>query len=311
MQFIILYRYRLSWTIVIITLRIKVAAEILHVLPNNPTNVSCPSQPCATLSQYLLDNNGTLPVASNVEYHFLPGEHHINNTTILHNLSNFSFSGISNKFVGLICCSKLYIYNSKNVTITSIDFMQCAIPENQIYEDEFNFIMLSSCSYCKLENAIFISYGIKAYNIFGQSHLSNIRIFTIASRKNELHYGVSLKYNKWPQNNYTINTFIINNISIAGEGSAGIEIWLHQTDYNINIIISDSYFTRMDQQVLVAYSDAKSTRNTLLIANCTFKLNSGFAIELESMISITMSNFNMLIIIGNCSFYTMITVGSL
>ena len=31
---------------------------------------------CATLSQCLLDN-GTLPVVSNVEYHFLPGDHHV------------------------------------------------------------------------------------------------------------------------------------------------------------------------------------------------------------------------------------------
>ena len=53
-------------------------AGVLHVLPDNSsTNASCPSQqPCATLSQYLLDN-GTLPVVSNVEYHFLPGEHHV------------------------------------------------------------------------------------------------------------------------------------------------------------------------------------------------------------------------------------------
>ena len=55
---------------------ISTATEVLYVLPDNSTNVSCPSQPCATLSQYLLDN-GTLPVVSNVEYHFLPGEHHI------------------------------------------------------------------------------------------------------------------------------------------------------------------------------------------------------------------------------------------
>ena len=55
---------------------ISTATEVLYALPDNSTNVSCPSQPCATLSQYLLDN-GTLPVVSNVEYHFLPGEHHI------------------------------------------------------------------------------------------------------------------------------------------------------------------------------------------------------------------------------------------
>ena len=29
--------------------------EMLYVLPDNPTNVSCPSEPCATLSQYLMN----------------------------------------------------------------------------------------------------------------------------------------------------------------------------------------------------------------------------------------------------------------
>ena len=54
---------------------ISIASQILYVLPDNSTNAAgCPSQPCDTLSQYLLDN-GTLPFVSNVEYHFLPGEH--------------------------------------------------------------------------------------------------------------------------------------------------------------------------------------------------------------------------------------------
>ena len=40
--------------------------EVFYVLPDISTNaVSCPSQPCAALSQYVLDN-GTLPVVSNV-----------------------------------------------------------------------------------------------------------------------------------------------------------------------------------------------------------------------------------------------------
>ena len=51
------------------------AIKILYVLPDNVSDVNCPSQPCATLDQYLLDN-GSLSVLSDVEYYFLPGEHH-------------------------------------------------------------------------------------------------------------------------------------------------------------------------------------------------------------------------------------------
>ena len=68
---------------------ISTAIEILYVLPDNSTNVICPSQPCAaTLNQYWSDN-GTLPVVSNVEYNFLSGEHHIPTNMILQNLQNF------------------------------------------------------------------------------------------------------------------------------------------------------------------------------------------------------------------------------
>ena len=73
---------------------ISTATEILHVVPDVSANVSCSfyDQPCATLSQYLLDN-GSLPVVSNVEYYFLPGEHHVPANMILQNLHNFSIIG--------------------------------------------------------------------------------------------------------------------------------------------------------------------------------------------------------------------------
>ena len=68
------------------------ATKILYVLPDNVSDVNCPSQPCATLGQYLLDN-GSLPVLSNVEYYFLPGEHHVINVIKMEVL-NLSLIGI-------------------------------------------------------------------------------------------------------------------------------------------------------------------------------------------------------------------------
>ena len=65
------------------------ATRILYILPDNVSEVNCPSQPCATLVQYLLDN-GSLPVLSNVEYHFLPGEHHVVDAIYMEGAINFS-----------------------------------------------------------------------------------------------------------------------------------------------------------------------------------------------------------------------------
>ena len=106
---------------------ISIVAEVLYVSPDNSTNDSCPFQLCATLSQHLLDN-GTLPVVSNVEYHFLPGEHHVPANMTLRNLHNFSIIGIVNNSsspVELVGCSHSYIIriiNSYSVTIANVIF---------------------------------------------------------------------------------------------------------------------------------------------------------------------------------------------
>ena len=94
---------------------ISVAVEIMYVLPDDRTNVSCPIQPCATLSQYFKDKD-TLPVLSNIEYHFLPGEHHVPANMELQNLSNFSIIGTVSKpsplaVLVLLDCSQSYIIN--------------------------------------------------------------------------------------------------------------------------------------------------------------------------------------------------------
>ena len=95
---------------------ISAATDILYVSPDSSTNASCPpSQPCATLSQYLLDD-GTLPVVSNVEYHFLPGEHHVPANMMLQNLYNFSIIGTVNNSsspVVLVGCSQSDIIKIK------------------------------------------------------------------------------------------------------------------------------------------------------------------------------------------------------
>ena len=83
------------------------------VLPESSVNTTnCPSQPCTTLYQHLL-NNGTLPVTSNVEYHFLPGEHYIPTNMVLQNLYNFSIIGNVNRTLSavLVGCSHALVCN--------------------------------------------------------------------------------------------------------------------------------------------------------------------------------------------------------
>ena len=117
----------MAWHTILILLAnkawISTATEVLYALPDILTNaVSCPSQHCA---QHVFDN-GTLPVVSNVEYHLLPGEHHVPANMTLQNLHNFSMIGTVSKpsplaILVLADCSQSYIINiidSYNVTVT-------------------------------------------------------------------------------------------------------------------------------------------------------------------------------------------------
>jgi len=111
------------------------ASNVIYVLPSNSSNGSCPSQPCTTLSQYLLDYNGTLPVLSNVEYHLLPGEHNVPPNMELYGLYNFTVIGITVKYsspVVLVSCSQsfMHIIHSKYVTFKNMIFQQCNLTEN-------------------------------------------------------------------------------------------------------------------------------------------------------------------------------------
>ena len=144
----------------LLTIHIWLAAatQVFYVLPDDSTKASCPSQPCAILSQYILDNNGTLPVVSNVEYHFLPGEHHLPTDLMLSFLDNFTLTGIttSNRLLltVLVSCSYqseylLIISDSREVKIVNIVFKQCKVPSNT------TFLLLMSCVSSKVENVFF------------------------------------------------------------------------------------------------------------------------------------------------------------
>ena len=110
------------------------ATKILYVLPDNVSDVNCPSQPCATLGQYL--HNRTLPIVLNVEYHFLPGEHYVTDIMQIWLAVNFSFIGVGMSPAKWVCWPQTYlaVSYSYNVTIRNLAFSQC----NGIYEFNMN-----------------------------------------------------------------------------------------------------------------------------------------------------------------------------
>ena len=151
------------------------AKQVFYVSPDNSTNTSCLFQPCATLSQYLLDNNGLLPVVSNVEYHFLPGEHHVPTNMTLQYLHNFTISGCHDSTLTLTVIigglkSFIRILDSEDVTIKSVIFRNHSV--DMIQDDDYLYnLAFTNCFSCKIIKVKFMEYGFHGKNLLGRSYL--------------------------------------------------------------------------------------------------------------------------------------------
>ena len=101
-----------------------------YVRPTEPTNASCPSQPCLTLHHYIQN------LSSNANYHLLPGVHFINGPITLKHVRNLSmaafnssgtkiaatieFNSRGNGSLYSLKCSGISFQDASNITISSL-----------------------------------------------------------------------------------------------------------------------------------------------------------------------------------------------
>ena len=301
--------------VVILLVASAATQKVFYVSPDNSTNTSCSFQPCATLSQYLLDNNGSLPVVSNVEYHFLPGEHHLPTNITFQYLHNFTITGSSRyKVSSTVLLIDLQEYveisNSVNVIVSNVVF--------KTYDKEYDFIerivcnvILRSCLSCKIMNVTFLNYGFCGVNLDGTSQLSNI-VINLPFR---CYRGIYLYYEDYPQTvHHDECTIVIDRIKMYGKESCNnndIFVFIKSTIYillsnnNVTIVISNSYFRSMSQAIIYIDSELHTTHHmhALWIKNCKFEDNRyHYGIE-ASLMKITLSQFNATLTLSNCNFH--------
>ena len=304
----------LSSVLTTVEIFMSTATEILYVLPDNSTDVvSCPSPPCATLSQYLLEN-GRLPVVSNVEYHFLPGEHHVPANMILQDLHNFTMIGTlsSSSPAVLVGCSQAHvidIINSCFVMITNVVIKHCSILPNG--RTELRNVKLSCCFSCKLQNVTLLQYGLIALSLIGESYLHNIKLeitqfpqFCCQSIVIQyILYSTCPSWNSYinHMHNVTINQLFIQNYikcNTYAYANVGLHMNLDYTVYNVKILLINSLFYNMDRTALQIENRCTIKRIIILITNCTFELiNANAAIQIvaspvNQSISFTNSKFH-------------------
>ena len=252
------------------------ATKILYVLPDNVSDVNCPSQPCAVFGQYLLDN-GSLPVLSNVEYYFLPGEHHVTDIMQIWLASNFAMIGVGMSPVKLVCWQQVYIAvsYSYNVTIRNLAFNQC----NGIYKFNMNIsagLILDDCYFCKVEDIIIWGHGFVGYNMLRNSVLNNITVNIDAATSTTLDVCNQKIFLVFADAKYYSEheSILVNKVFIHGQNEmcchlAAMEIQMHQTDYSVSVELLNSHFYNIDRLVLqigmIHFNDS------LTINNCTFE----------------------------------------
>ena len=102
--------------------------ELFYVLPDNPTNVSCASEPCATLSQYLMNDISKM---SNVKFLFLPGELNLASDIIIQDVCNVTMVGFNcdNLAPAAILCHSIeaviVCVNTSNIMIANLMIKGC------------------------------------------------------------------------------------------------------------------------------------------------------------------------------------------
>ena len=251
------------------------ATEVFYVLPNNVSDVNCQFRPCATLGHYFLDN-GSLPVLSNVEYHFLPGEHYIIDIMQIRLASNLSLIGVGLSSIKLVCRPQVYVAvsYSYNVTIGNLVFSQC----NGIYEFGKNIsvsLILQYCYFCRIEDVVIWDHGFVGHNLLNKSFLNNITInMNISTPTLDVCGHKFLLVFADEENYFVHDSILINQLSISGHTKmccefAAMQLQLYQSNYSVSVELHNSWFHNMDQSVLFIH--AMYYNNSLSIKNCTFE----------------------------------------
>ena len=273
---------------------VATSATIFYVLPDDSTTDSCPSQPCATLSQYLLDNNGTLPVVSDVEYHFLPGEYQPDNVFIQH-ANNFVLTGTTKNGSPLTvwvssCYQSFYplvVSHSHNVKIANMVFKRCEVSNNATY------LYLACCTSASLNNIAFINCGFYACNLFGRSFIihTSFKLYN-PFHFSELHGVITIRHEDdvcttaRTDNKVEITNSLITNISFGGVFFA-----LEQEKYNFSAVLYNLKFQNIPKTAIKIFA-VTSVAVDALIENCTFTLNEFICSEFHSMIMIVIGGFS-------------------
>ena len=274
----------------LLTTHLISATKVYYVLPDDISPVHCPSQPCATLSQYLQDNS-TLSFVSDVEYYFLPGEHLVTADIVIHHVNKFVFTGSTETLPSLKCHTGVFImiYSSSNVNITHLSIEKCGTESSRLAS-----VFLHDCTYCNIIKVNFcppVTYSIIGINLLGECYLDHIVINFGISSSVICGKGILLEQNdnvstkNIMNSTTTISNFIVENATgcpLYDENTLPsgflLTVKWHQTKYSATVKIYHSLFYKVhcyDGPTFFIFSFTHHF-NYLCIENCTFSHSNSY-----------------------------------
>ena len=123
--------YTCHLLLLLATVIFQCGATEYYVRPTEPTNTSCPGQPCLTLNQYI--NNSSHYIQSNVVFTFLPGKHVIERLLEIRNVENVTLKGTGNypQLIAKFSCWSNYHCSNKTARFVTLlnyfPFKDCSV----------------------------------------------------------------------------------------------------------------------------------------------------------------------------------------
>jgi len=219
---------------------------------------------------------------SDVEYHFLPGQHKVNSNLLIHNVNKFSLTGSTKSLTLLQCQYGVYIsvQFSSNVTITGVTIIKCG----NIAKAS---LLLWNCVHCIINvhfNPCEQQYSIAGINVLGEHHLNRITVNINTFKSKICGKGILLMHHESVNANHNVNNIVIISNFVGNAHSTclsygddfdtkgillNIRFW--QLQYAINIIIHNFGVEQVFivDQPIVYVSISNCSSSHMLFENCT------------------------------------------
>ena len=278
------------------TLLLHVETTVYYVTPDSSSSLNNYTN---TLQHYVDNRKGYFIFGTDVELHFQPGTHFLNETFIIQKELNLTLSGnnsvieCGNRQVGISVISVI------NFTMKNLGIVQCSMkfPDNRkkgdatIQHQNGALFIKYCCSVTIINVSITInavSNGLVAINNKIVPNLSNLNVrvkcrlsnFSLPETNGIVFYSEDSKINFNVSYNVSNYTYSLNNWCSKVSPQCALKILLTQSKYNTHIRIYDTTFSNLHNvTVLNYYGKSYAVRprilNIVTFYNCNISKNTG------------------------------------